>query len=196
MIVKLSSSGVRVPPGFATTAEAFWRFVEANNLKEHVKVTLDQYQSGRIPLADAGQSIRNAFLRGEWPKDVAEAIRSAYADLCSRQKRGDIDVAVRSSATAEDLPDASFAGQHETFLNVQGERALLEACKRCLASLFTDRAIIYRNTKGFGHDKVALSVGVQAMVRSDLGGAGVMFSIDTETGFDKVVLINAAMGSW
>jgi pyruvate,water dikinase len=123
-----------------------------------------------MPLAVAGQSIRSAFLRAEWPKDVADDICSAYANLCGPQERSDIDVAVRSSATAEDLPDASFAGQHETFLNVRGEKALLEACKRCLASLFTDRAIIYRNTKGFGHDKVALSVGVQAMVRSDLGG--------------------------
>jgi pyruvate, water dikinase len=104
------------------------------------------------------------------------------------------DVAVRSSATAEDLPDASFAGQQETFLNIRGEKALLDACRRCYASLFTDRAISYREAKGFDHMKVALSVGVQQMVRSDLGGSGVMFSIDTETGFDKVVLINAAWG--
>ncbi len=104
------------------------------------------------------------------------------------------DVAVRSSATAEDLPDASFAGQQETFLNVRGERDLLDACRRCYASLFTDRAISYRETKGFDHLKVALSIGVQKMVRPDLGGAGVMFSIDTETGCDKVVLINAAWG--
>jgi pyruvate, water dikinase len=103
-------------------------------------------------------------------------------------------VAVRSSATAEDLPDASFAGQQETFLNVRGEAALLDACRRCYASLFTDRAISYRKAKGFEHEKVALSVGVQQMVRSDIGGAGVMFSIDTESGFDKVVLINAAWG--
>ena len=105
-----------------------------------------------------------------------------------------LDVAVRSSATAEDLPDASFAGQQETFLNIRGEAALLDACRRCYASLFTDRAISYRQAKGFDHMKVALSIGVQRMVRSDLGGAGVMFSIDTETGFDKVVLINAAWG--
>ena len=104
------------------------------------------------------------------------------------------DVAVRSSATAEDLPDASFAGQQESYLNIRGEKALLDACRRCYASLFTDRAISYRQAKGFDHLKVALSVGVQTMVRSDLGGAGVMFSIDTETGFDKVVLVNAAWG--
>jgi pyruvate,water dikinase len=108
--------------------------------------------------------------------------------------RDEVDVAVRSSATAEDLPDASFAGQQETYLNIKGERELLDACKRCFASLFTDRAISYRQVKGFDHLQVALSIGVQLMVRSDKGGSGVMFSIDTETGFDKVVVINAAWG--
>ena len=194
MTANLSPHGIRVPPGFATTAEAFWRFVEANELKERMKSTLDEYVQGKLPLADAGRSIRSAFLQGEWPKDIADAIRLAYAELCRRQKRNEIDVAVRSSATAEDLPDASFAGLHETFLNIRGEAAVLSACKRSFASLFTDRAITYRRTKGFDHLKIALSVGVQAMVRSDLGAAGVMFSIDTETGFDKVVLINAAWG--
>jgi pyruvate,water dikinase len=194
MIGSLSSRGVRVPPGFATTADAFWRFVEVNKLKEPIRATLDDYALGNTSLADAGRRIRAAFLRAEWPNDIADAIRAAYAELCRRQQLSEVDVAVRSSATAEDLPDASFAGQHETFLNVRGERALLEACKRCFASLFTDRAITYRRTKGFDDLKIALSIGVQAMVRSDLGGAGVMFSIDTETGFDKVVLINAAWG--
>src|SRR5208282_3138674 len=120
--------------------------------------------------------------------------QSAYRQLCSRADGENLDVAVRSSATAEDLPDASFAGQQESYLNIRGEAALLDACRRCYASLFTDRAISYRQAKGFDHVKVALSIGVQRMVRSDLGGAGVMFSIDTETGFDKVVLINAAWG--
>ena len=120
--------------------------------------------------------------------------RGAYRELCARSGKADADVAVRSSATAEDLPDASFAGQQETFLNIRGDAALLDACRRCYASLFTDRAISYRIAKGFDHIKVALSVGVQRMVRSDIGGSGVMFSIDTETGFDKVVLINAAWG--
>ena len=114
--------------------------------------------------------------------------------LSSATGKGALDVAVRSSATAEDLPEASFAGQQETFLNIRGAQALLDACRRCYASLFTDRAISYRQAKGFDHMKVALSIGVQQMVRSDLGGAGVMFSIDTETGFDQVVLINAAWG--
>ena len=118
----------------------------------------------------------------------------AYRELGRRSGKDDPDVAVRSSATAEDLPDASFAGQQETYLNIRGERPLLDACRRCYASLFTDRAISYRQAKGFDHLDVALSIGVQRMVRSDLAGAGVMFSIDTETGFDKVVLINAAWG--
>ena len=141
-----------------------------------------------------GATIRRAFLRGEWPGGHHRGNRAAYRELCQRSGKADADVAVRSSATAEDLPDASFAGQQESYLNIRGEAALLDACRRCYASLFTDRAISYRQTKGFDHLKVALSVGVQSMVRSDLGGAGVMFSIDTETGFDKVVLINAAWG--
>jgi len=194
MIANLSARGISVPPGFATTANAFWRFVEKNALKERITTTLADYDTGKIPLADAGRTIRSAFLHGEWPPEITEAICAAYRELCVRRKRKDVDVAVRSSATAEDLPDASFAGQQETYLNIRGEAAVLDACRRCYASLFTDRAITYRKAKGFDHLKVALSVGVQAMVRSDLGSAGVMFSIDTETGFDKVVLINASWG--
>jgi pyruvate,water dikinase len=133
-------------------------------------------------------------LRGEWPTDIAEAVQAAYRELSRRAGRADIDVAVRSSATAEDLPDASFAGQQESYLNIRGAAALLNACRRCYASLFTDRAITYRQAKGFDHGKVALSVGVQRMVHADTAGAGVMFSIDTDTGFPRVVLINAAWG--
>jgi pyruvate, water dikinase len=132
-------------------------------------------------------------LKAEWPEDLAGAICQAYRDLSQRLGSDVADVAVRSSATEEDLSDASFAGQQETFLNVRGE-TLLDACRRCFASLFTDRAISYREAKGFEHLKVALSIGVQQIVRSDLAGAGVIFSIDTETGFDRVVLINAAWG--
>jgi pyruvate, water dikinase len=190
----LEPSGVRVPPGFATTAEAYWQYLDANGLREVIADSLAAFSAGHAALAEVGALIRRAFKRGTWPPDAAEAIKTSYAELCRRAGKTDADVAVRSSATAEDLPDASFAGQQETFLNVRGEFALLDACRRCYASLFTDRAISYRNTKGFDHLKVALSVGVQRMVRSDLGGAGVMFSIDTETGFDKVVLINAAWG--
>jgi len=194
MVSQLSVRGVLVPPGFATTAEQYWQFVHANGLREKIAATLANYSARKIGLPEAGRTIRSAILRGEWPEDIAAAISEGYRELSRRSGKADADVAVRSSATAEDLPDASFAGQQETFLNVRGETALLDACRRCYASLFTDRAISYRQTKGFDHMKVALSVGVQNMVRSDLGGAGVMFSIDTETGFDKVVLINAAWG--
>jgi pyruvate,water dikinase len=194
MVRHLDSSGVRVPPGFATTADAYWQYVEANGLRKVIADELAAFAAGHVPLAEAGATIRRAFKRGVWPPDAARAIRASYEELCRRTGSSDADVAVRSSATAEDLPDASFAGQQESFLNIRGETALLDACRRCYASLFTDRAISYRNAKGFDHLKVALSIGVQRMVRSDLGGAGVMFSIDTETGFDKVVLINAAWG--
>ena len=194
MVGNLAAKGVKVPPGFATSAAAYWRFVDRNGLRDVIASALADRASGKMTLAEAGLAIRQAFLRGEWPKETGDAITGAYRDLCRRIARPSADVAVRSSATAEDLPDASFAGQQETFLNIRGERALLEACRRCYASLFTDRAISYRQAKGFDHLKVALSIGVQGMVRADLGGAGVMFSIDTETGFDKVVLINAAWG--
>ena len=194
MVATLACQGVNVPPGFALTAEAFWRFVDANSLQPVIASALAELDGGKLSLAETGHTIRRAMLRGEWPAETVEAIRLAYDELNRRVGQTDIDVAVRSSATAEDLPEASFAGQQETYLNIRGERALLDACRRCYASLFTDRAISYRQAKGIDHSKVALSVGVQRMVRSDLGGAGVMFTIDTETGFDKSVLINAAWG--
>jgi pyruvate,water dikinase len=194
MVANLSKPGVKVPPGFAVTADAYRQFIDANGLQKTLSSVLGELAGGKLSLAEAGESIRRAILRGDWPEETAQVIRCAYDELNRRTGQHDMDVAVRSSATAEDLPDASFAGQQETYLNVRGGRALLDACRRCYASLFTDRAISYRQAKGFDHLKVALSVGVQRMVRSDLGGAGVMFSIDTETGFDKVVLINAAWG--
>jgi pyruvate,water dikinase len=194
MVHHLGEHGIRVPPGFATTAQAYWRFVDENGLRQTIANSLAALEAGHAPLAEVGATIRHEFLRGTWPQDIAEAIQVSYRELCRRAGKIDADVAVRSSATAEDLPDASFAGQQETFLNIRGDAALLDACRRCYASLFTDRAISYRHVKGFDHMKVALSIGVQRMVRSDLGGSGVMFSLDTETGFDKVVLINAAWG--
>ena len=194
MVQTLGPKGIRVPPGFATTAEAYWNYVEANGLKEKIGELLAHLADGRATLAETGKEIRSLLLRGEWPEETADAITGAYRKLCKRTGKDDVDVAVRSSATAEDLPDASFAGQQETFLNIQGEKALLNACRRCYASLFTDRAISYRVAKGFDHMAVALSIGVQQMVRSDLGGSGVMFSIDTETGFKDVVVIDAAWG--
>ncbi|AXS42725.1 phosphoenolpyruvate synthase [Breoghania sp. L-A4] len=194
MVSALTPEGIRVPPGFATTADAYWRYLEANGLRTEIEAALAALTEGAATLAETGARIRKAFLLGRWPDDLASAITAFYGQLAARTGRADVDVAVRSSATAEDLPDASFAGQQETFLNIRGADALLDACRRCFASLFTDRAISYRAVKGFDHLKVALSIGVQQMVHSDRGGSGVMFSIDTETGFDKVVVINAAWG--
>lgn len=194
MVQTLAPQGIRVPPGFATTAEAYWDYVDANGLRDKIGDVLGRLAVGRATLAETGNAIRALLLDGDWPSATADAITDAYRRLCERTGKPHVDVAVRSSATAEDLPDASFAGQQETFLNISGEKALLEACRRCYASLFTDRAISYRQTKGFDHMAVALSIGVQQMVRSDLGGSGVMFSIDTETGFKEVVVIDAAWG--
>ena len=194
MLGNLKGKGVSVPPGFATTSDAYWQFIEANGLRAPIAAAVARYEAGKASLGETGETIRAAILDGDWPENLAAAITAAYQKLSKRMGRKDADVAVRSSATAEDLPGASFAGQQETYLNIRGEAALLDACRRCYASLFTDRAINYRQTQGFDHMKVALSIGVQSMVRSDKGGAGVMFSIDTETGFDRLVLINAAWG--
>ena len=194
MLRHLGSQGIKVPNGFATTAGAYWRFVNANRLAPLIASRFSDLKAGKATLTETGSALRNAFLKAEWPEDLASAICQAYQELAERLRIDEPDVAVRSSATAEDLPEASFAGQLESFLNIRGPVSLLDACRRCLASLFTDRAIAYREAKGFDHLKVALSIGVQHMVRSDLAGAGVMFSIDTETGFDRVVLINAAWG--
>ncbi|KAF9733802.1 hypothetical protein PMIN03_011745 [Paraphaeosphaeria minitans] len=194
MIGALKTEGMTVPPGFATTAQCYWNFVTFNRVQEKLENLILDWQSEKTSLAETGKSARDLFLRGDWPTEVKHAILAAYRRLSVTAGVDDLAVAVRSSATAEDLPDSSFAGQQETFLNVSGELGLLSACRRCYASLFTDRAISYRQTRGFDHMKVALSVGVQQMVRSDLSGSGVMFSIDTESGWDKIVLINAAWG--
>jgi pyruvate,water dikinase len=194
MIQKLKSKGILVPGGFATTSKAYWRFVEDNGLAEKISTLIKKYQKDEKKLPQVGKEIRGLFLRAKFPQDLEKALCESYRKLCRREKRNRLEVAVRSSATAEDLPEASFAGQQETYLNVSGEKQLLRACIRCLASLFTDRAIAYREKNGFDHLKVALSVGVQIMVRSDLGSAGVMFSLDTESGFPDVVVINGAWG--
>jgi pyruvate,water dikinase len=195
MISNLKEEGIRVPDGFAITAEAFWKYIEANDLKERIKFHLENLKNGDKNLEfKVGKSIRNLFLHGRFPEELAEAIRKSYRELCRRYNSDDVDVAVRSSATAEDLPEASFAGQQDTYLNVRGEEELLKACQKCFASLFTDRAIIYREEHGFEHINVALSIGVQKMVRSDKAYAGVIFTIDPETGFRDVVVINAAWG--
>ncbi|SNS98724.1 phosphoenolpyruvate synthase [Antarctobacter heliothermus] len=194
MVQSLDASRIRVPPGFATTAQAYRAFIEVNDFGKVLRDELGALAAGRKTLALAGRKIRETLAAGVFPPEIEADILAAYRALGRRVGRADPSVAVRSSATAEDLPDASFAGQQETFLNVTGERALLLACRRCYASLFTDRAITYREINGFDHLEVALSIGVQLMVRSDISGSGVMFSIDTESGFDKTVLINAAWG--
>jgi pyruvate,water dikinase len=194
MVQELGDLGVAVPPGFATTSDAYRGYILENGLNDFIAEAIAAWQDGKQSLAETGAAVRAAIRAGEFPAATREAIREAYAELCARTGIDDLSVAVRSSATAEDLPDASFAGQQETYLNIVGADALLEACRNCYASLFTDRAISYRQVQGFDHNQVALSVGVQQMVRSDIGGSGVMFSIDTESGFDKVVLINAAWG--
>ena len=194
MVRALAPQGIRVPPGFATTADAFRGYLAANRLNERIAETLARLDAGKLALHEAGAAIRAAIVGGDWPEETATDILVAYRKLERQVGAEHPAVAVRSSATAEDLPEASFAGQQETFLNVHGDAALLDACRRCYASLFTDRAITYRRLMGFDHARLALSVGVQLMVRADLGGAGVMFSIDTETGFEGTVLINAAWG--
>jgi pyruvate,water dikinase len=196
MYRELGPVGVRVPDGFAITADAYRHFMSETGLDGRITQALRGLDTRDVEaLRATGSGIRQAILSAELPIDLQDAIVAAYEALCGSVGRpGVLDVAVRSSATAEDLPDASFAGQQETYLNVQGAAALLHTVKRCFASLFTDRAISYRVDKGFDQLAIALSVGVQRMVRSDLGASGVMFTLDTESGFRDLVLINAAYG--
>lgn len=194
MITALGSQGVRVPDGFATTADAYWHFLDHNGLRETITKALNGLDVRDVSqLAKTGKQIRNSILGAEIPLDLADELRTAYKDL-GKLYGDNPDIAMRSSATAEDLPGASFAGQQETYLNVHGEEAVLTTCLKVYASLFTDRAIAYRVDKGFEHMKVALSIGVQKMVRADLGAAGVIFTLDTESGFADIVLITAAYG--
>lgn len=192
MIGNLAAQGVRVPGGFATTADAYWHYVRTNGLDEPIRAAITSLADDLSNLHVVGDAVRGLLLDARFPPDLEAAILAAYEEMSLDGKRP--KVAVRSSATAEDLPEASFAGQLETFLNIEGKNALLDACRRCYASLFTDRAIAYRENHGFDHLKVALSVGVQRMVRSDIASSGVMFSIDTETGFERSVLITGAWG--
>ena len=190
----LKDKGIRVPDGFATTAKAYFDFLKHNGLREKIKQLLIQYHHSHLSLQEVGAQIRRLITTAEFSSQLSKEIVSAYAQLSKRYKKRDVDVAVRSSATAEDLPDASFAGQQDSYLNVRGNKELLLACRRCFASLFTDRAIRYREVKGFDHLSIALSIGIQKMVRADKGGSGVLFTIDTETGFPEVVRITAAFG--
>ncbi len=193
MITNLSSLGVSVPNGFATTADAFNQFLDQSGLNQRIYELLDQTNIDDVDqLAQAGKQIRQWIVDTPFQPELEQAILGAYQQLSADD--ADASFAVRSSATAEDMPDASFAGQQETFLNVQGIDAVMVAVKHVYASLFNDRAISYRVHQGYDHRGVALSAGVQRMVRSDLASSGVMFTIDTESGFDQVVFITAALG--
>jgi len=194
MVRELAKRGVRVPAGFATTADAFRAFLTESGIQPAMREQIQRYHSGEASLQVAGSAIRELILTSRMSDGLSREITAAYDQLSARLGVKEMSVAVRSSATAEDLPDASFAGQQETFLNIRGHRALLDACLRCFASLFTDRAISYRDAKGFDHFAVALSIGIQQMVRADLAGSGVIFTIDTETGFPHVATISAAWG--
>jgi pyruvate,water dikinase len=194
MISELAHAGVRVPEGFATTAHAYREFLSQNGLDRRISERLRGLDIGSVSaLSEAGEEIRRWILAQPFPASLQEGISNAYGKLAAQAGEG-ASFAVRSSATAEDLPDASFAGQQETFLNVHGLDNLLEAIKQVFASLYNDRAISYRAHKGYAHDGVALSAGIQRMVRSDLGASGVMFTLDTESGFDQVVFITSAYG--
>ena len=194
MIQNLSSLGVTVPGGFATTSQAFQLFLTENNLKQEIDESLDALDVDDIgALKKCGDRIRNLVLDAKLPEQLEQEIRQSYLDL-ENQVSQNVAVAVRSSATAEDLPDASFAGQQETYLNVCGVEEVLIAVKKVFASLYNDRAIAYRVHQGFDHAEVSLSAGVQQMVRSDLATSGVMFTLDTESGFREVVFITSSYG--
>ncbi|WP_306518436.1 phosphoenolpyruvate synthase [Rheinheimera sp.] len=194
MISNLANAGVQVPGGFATTAEAFNQFLEQSGVNERIYQLLDKTDVDNVTeLAKAGAQIRQWVIETPFQSEFEQAIRTAYAELCAGFEN-DASFAVRSSATAEDMPDASFAGQQETFLNVRGYDAVIEAIKHVFASLFNDRAISYRVHQGYDHRGVALSAGIQRMVRSDCASSGVMFSIDTESGFEDVVFVTSSYG--
>ncbi|WP_277061497.1 phosphoenolpyruvate synthase [Rivihabitans pingtungensis] len=194
MISQLASSGVRVPGGFATTAQAYRDFLAHNGLADRINAMLAKLDvDDVVELARVGKEIRQLIVDTPFPAQLEAEIRTAYDQMVADSGAA-ISVAVRSSATAEDLPDASFAGQQETFLNILGFENVMAAIKHVFASLYNDRAISYRVHKGFAHDVVALSAGIQRMVRSDCGAAGVMFTIDTESGFNDVVFVTASYG--
>ena len=195
MFQELVPMGIHVPNGFAITSDAYWKLLEVGGIKQKIYDLLDGVDPTEIDVLKVRcKKIRDLIFQTPLPADLRAEIIEAYAILSKEYGMEQADVAVRSSATAEDLPDASFAGQQDTYLSVQGQQQLIHYVKSCLASLFTDRAVSYRASKGFDHFKVALSVGVQKMVRADRGSAGVMFSIDTETGFKDAVFITSSWG--
>ena len=193
MYSNLSKKGINVPNGFALTSKAYWHYLKENKINKEIENIFSGFSGKEVKsLQAAGRKARSLILKGDFPQDLEKDILENYIKLSKQYGTKEIDVAVRSSATAEDLAGASFAGQYETYLNIRGGKALLRTAKKCMASLFTDRAIAYREEKGFKHSEIALSVCVQKMVKSD--SSGVMFTLDTETGFDKVVLINSIFG--
>ncbi len=195
MIQNIESMGIKVPNGFAVTTNAYRDFIDFNGLQEQVVNLVSGLDDGNLPeLRRVGAEVRQLIRNGIFPQKIKEEIRERYMQLSESYGQKMIDVAVRSSATAEDLPDASFAGQQETFLNVRGSESILEAVRNCFASLFTDRAISYRNTFNYNHFDIALSVCIQKMVRSDMAASGVAFSLDPESGFKDVVVINSSWG--
>ncbi|MBO9571152.1 MAG: phosphoenolpyruvate synthase, partial [Chitinophagaceae bacterium] len=195
MITNLSALGVAVPTGFAITTEVYWKFLKANGLEDFINNEIESIDHENVEsLRRAGLKIRQAVRNAKFPRELSAEIIEAYELLSQQNLQQYTDVAVRSSATAEDLPDASFAGQQETYLNVRGPAALIDAVRNCFASLFTDRAISYRHTFKFDVSQIGLSVCVQRMVRSDLASSGVAFSLDTESGFKDVVVINGSYG--
>ena len=194
MYSNLAHEGVSVPNGFAITAYAYHYLLDQTNIRQQIKDILSDLDTTSMSnLRERGAKVRKLIREAEFPQDLKDAIAEGYNNLC-KQYGDHTDVAVRSSATAEDLPDASFAGQQETYLNIEGPEELIMACKKCFASLFTDRAISYRVDKDFDHFSIGLSIGVQKMVRSDIASSGVMFSIDTESGFKDSIFITGAYG--
>ncbi|MGI8789041.1 MAG: phosphoenolpyruvate synthase [Pyrinomonadaceae bacterium] len=192
---ELTAQGVKAVDGFSTTSEAYNLLLETGGLRKSLQKLLKNLDVDNLEeLARVGGEARRLMLETPFPKEVETAILKAHKNLCGRVGKKTCEVAVRSSATAEDLPDASFAGQQDTILNVLGDKRLIEACHQCYASLWTDRAISYRTAKGFDHFDVALSIGIQPMVRSDIACSGVMFTLDTESGFREAVVINGAWG--
>src|SRR5579871_3972587 len=192
MFTQLSSKGIKVPDGFATTATSFWDFIDYNEARYALRDIIKQLDNKNFSnLKEIGKQARVLILNAKMPKKLSDEIIGAYKELSGKDY---LEVAVRSSATAEDLPEASFAGQHESFLNIKGEKALLEAVQKCFASLFTDRAIKYREDNGFAHERVALSVGVQKMIRSDKACSGVGFTLEPESGFRNIIHLAGVWG--
>jgi pyruvate,water dikinase len=195
LIQNLTHLGIRVPDGFAITVQAYEEYIDHNHFRARIEdIVRGMDTENVVELRKKGTQVRQLIRNGSFPEAISTAIRKYYLALSGQSDQEMTEVAVRSSATAEDLPDASFAGQQETYLNVRGPEAVLDAVRNCFASLFTDRAIVYRQQFGFDHFDVALSVCVQKMVRSDLSASGVAFSLDTESGFPHVVVINSSYG--